>query len=105
MERALDIMESLEWLFEKQSARAKHEAIKAIMNAKQNLRTPVRELFLKLISYHGALIDESTQLDKILEIFSSAFLKELKELKDNKKYSKYDLLVLGFLFTEHHESV
>ena len=66
METAFEIIESLQQMFEPPSNQSRHEAMKAIMNAKMKVGSSIREQVLKMISHineaelHGVTINEAT---------------------------------------------
>ena len=80
METAIEIMNSLQNMFEKQSVQSRHEATRKYMNAKMSKGTPVRDHVLNMASYineaelHGAIIDERTQVSIILDSLTPDFL-------------------------------
>ena len=51
METAYEIMESLQRMFGRPSKQQRHEAVKALMNAKMKVGTPVREHVTKMVNY------------------------------------------------------
>ena len=80
METAIEIMDSLQNMFGKQSEQLRHEATRKYMNAKMNKGTPVRDHVLNMANYineaklHGAIIDECTQVSIILDSLTPDFL-------------------------------
>ena len=80
IETAYKIMESLQAMFGQPFDQSRHNAFKAVMNAKMKARTSVRGHVLKMIKWlneveiHGAIINERTQVSMILESLSHAFL-------------------------------
>ena len=86
-------------MFRKPSNQSRHEAVKAIMNAKMKVGSSVREHVLKMISHineaelHGATIDEATQVGMILETLSHDFLQFKSNYVMNKlSYNLTELL-------------
>ena len=80
METAIEIIDSLQNMFGKQSEQSCHEATRKYMNAKMSKGTPVRDHVLNMANYineaelHGAIIDERTQVSIILESLTPDFL-------------------------------
>ena len=99
METAYEIMESLQRMFGRPSEQQRHEAVKALMNAKMKVGTPVREHVIKMVNYineaeaNGAVIDEATQVGMILETLSPNFLQFKSNYFMNKlQYNMTELL-------------
>ena len=80
METAIEIMDSLQNMFGKQSEQPRHEATRKYMNMKMSKGTPVRDHVLNMANYineaklHGAIIDECTQVSIILDSLTPGFL-------------------------------
>ena len=51
METAIEIMDSLQNMFGKQSEQSRHEATRKYMNAKMSKGTPVRDHVLNMANY------------------------------------------------------
>ncbi|KAL5570925.1 hypothetical protein UlMin_020522 [Ulmus minor] len=68
MRTAAEIMTSVQAIFGETSTRAQFEAVKAIMNSRMKLGTPVRDHLLRIMAHfneaeiHGSSIDQQTQL-------------------------------------------
>ena len=80
METTIEIMDSLQNMFGKQSEQSRHEATRKYMNAKMSKGTPVRDHVLNMANYineaelHGAIIDERTQVSIKLDSLTPDFL-------------------------------
>ena len=90
METAIEIMDFLQNMFEKQSEQSRHEATRKYMNAKMSKGTPVRDHVLNMANYineeelHGAIIDERTQVIIILDSLTPDFLQFTSNYVTNK---------------------
>ena len=90
METAIEIMDSLQNMFGKQSEQSRHEATRKYMNAKMSKGTPVRDHVLNMANYineaelHGAIIDERTQVSIILDSLIPDFLQFTSNYVMNK---------------------
>ncbi|KAL5570796.1 hypothetical protein UlMin_020393 [Ulmus minor] len=64
MRTAVEIMAYVQAMFEETSTRARFEAVKAIMNSRMKLGTPVRDHILRIMAHfneveiHGSSIDQ-----------------------------------------------
>ena len=98
METAIEIMDSLQNMFGKQSEQSCHEATRN-MNAKMSKGTPVRDHVLNMANYineaelHGAIIDERTQVSIILDSLTPDFL----QFNSNYVMNKLDYNVTQLL--------
>ena len=90
METAIEIMDSLQNMFGKQSEQSRHEATRKYMNAKMSKGTPVRDHVLNMANYineaelHGVIIDERTQVSIILDSLTPDFLQFTSNYVMNK---------------------
>ena len=90
METAIEIMDSLQNMFGKQSEQSRHEATRKYMNAKMSKGTLVRDHVLNMANYineaelHGAIIDEPTQVSIILDSLTPDFLQFTSNYVMNK---------------------
>ena len=90
METAIEIMDSLQNMFGKQSEQSRHEATRKYMNVKMSKGTPVRDHVLNMANYinkaelHGAIIDERTQVSIILDSLTPDFLQFTSNYVMNK---------------------
>ncbi|KAL5560676.1 hypothetical protein UlMin_036887 [Ulmus minor] len=93
MRTAVDVMASLQAMFGETSTRARFEMVKAIMNSRMKLGTPVRDHLLRIMAHfneveiHGSSIDQQTQVDMILETLPDSFI----PFKTNYVLNKMDL--------------
>ncbi|KAL5547171.1 hypothetical protein UlMin_006858 [Ulmus minor] len=87
------IMASVQDMFGETSTRARFEAVKAIMNSRMKLGTPIRDHLLRIMTHfneaeiHGSSIDQQTQVDMILETLPDSFI----PFKTNYVLNKMDL--------------
>ena len=90
METAIEIMDSLQNMFEKQFEQSRHEATRKYMNAKMSKGTPVHDHVLNMANYineaelYGAIIDERTQVSIILDSLTPDFLQFTSNYVMNK---------------------
>ena len=90
METAIEIMDSLQNMFRKQSEQSRHEATRKYMNTKISKGTPVRDHVLNMANYineaelQGAIIDERTQVSIILDSLTPDFLQFTSNYVMNK---------------------
>ena len=90
METAIEIMDSLQNIFGKQSEQSRHEATRKYMNTKMSKGTPVRDHVLNKSNYinevelYGAIIDERTQVSIILDSLTPNFLQFTRNYVMNK---------------------
>ncbi|KAL5544155.1 hypothetical protein UlMin_007939 [Ulmus minor] len=93
MRTAAEIMTSVQAMFGETSTRARFEAVKAIMNSRMKLGTPVRDHLLRIMAHfneaeiHGSSIDQQTQVGMILETLPDSFI----PFKTNYVLNKMDL--------------
>ncbi|KAL5564742.1 hypothetical protein UlMin_027906 [Ulmus minor] len=93
MRTAAEIMASVQAMFGETSTRARFEAVKAIMNSRMKLGTPVRDHLLRIMAHfneaeiHGSSIDQQTQVGMILETLPDSFI----PFKTNYVLNKMDL--------------
>ncbi|KAL5570299.1 hypothetical protein UlMin_026874 [Ulmus minor] len=86
-------MASVQAMFGETSTRARFEAVKAIMNSRMKLETPVRDHLLRIMAHfneakiHGSSIDQQTQVGMILETLPESFI----PFKTNYVLNKMDL--------------
>ena len=86
-------MASLQVMFWETSTRARFEAIKAIMNSRIKVGTPMRDHLLRIMVHfneaeiHGSSIDQQTQVGMILETLLDSFI----PFKTNYVLNKTDL--------------
>ncbi|KAL5574278.1 hypothetical protein UlMin_023875 [Ulmus minor] len=86
-------MASVQAMFGETSTRARFEAVKAIMNSRMKLGTPVRDHLLRIMAHfneaeiHGSSIDQQTQVGMILETLPESFI----PFKTNYVLNKMDL--------------
>ncbi|KAL5550320.1 hypothetical protein UlMin_000496 [Ulmus minor] len=86
-------MASVQAMFGETSTRARFEAVKAIMNSRMKLRTPVSDHLLRIMAHfneaeiHGSSIDQQTQVGMILETLPESFI----PFKTNYVLNKMDL--------------
>ncbi|KAL5573887.1 hypothetical protein UlMin_023484 [Ulmus minor] len=86
-------MASVQAMFGETSTRARFEAVKAIMNSRMKLGTPVRDHLLRIRAHfneaeiHGSSIDQQTQVGMILETLPESFI----PFKTNYVLNKMDL--------------
>ncbi|GMN58490.1 hypothetical protein TIFTF001_027577 [Ficus carica] len=72
-------MENLDEMFGEQTIQAKIDAIKGLMNCKQNVGTPIKEHMMKIMAYlseaqaKGPKIDAATQLVMVFQTLSKDF--------------------------------
>ena len=80
MRTAAEIMASVQAMFGETSTCARFEAVKAIMNSRMKLGTPVRDHLLRIMAHfndaeiHGSSIDQQTQVGMILETLPDSFI-------------------------------
>ena len=90
MEPAIEIMDSLQNMFGKQSEQSRREATRKYMNAKMSKGTLVRDHVLNMANYineaelHGAIVDERTQVSIILDSLTPDFLQFTSNYVMNK---------------------
>ncbi|KAL5576534.1 hypothetical protein UlMin_018233 [Ulmus minor] len=93
MQTAADILTSVQAMFGETSTRARFEAVKAIMNSRMKVGTPVRDHLLRIMAHfneaeiHGSSIDQQTQVSIILETLPDSFI----PFKTNYILNKIDL--------------
>ncbi|KAL5579921.1 hypothetical protein UlMin_012363 [Ulmus minor] len=86
-------MASVQAMFGETSTRARFEAVKAILNSRMKLGTPVRDHLLRIMAHfneakiHGSSIDQQTQVGMILETLPDSFI----PFKTNYVLNKMDL--------------
>ncbi|KAL5539145.1 hypothetical protein UlMin_045516 [Ulmus minor] len=86
-------MASVQAMFGETSTRARFEAVKAIMNSRMKLGTPVRDHLLRIMAHfneaeiHGSSIDQQTHVGMILETLPDSFI----PFKTNYVLNKMDL--------------
>ncbi|KAL5549449.1 hypothetical protein UlMin_004680 [Ulmus minor] len=99
MQTAAEIMVSVQAMFGETSTRARFEAVKAIMNSRMKLGTPVRDHLLRIMAHfneaeiHGSSIDQQTQVGMILETLPESFI----PFKTNYVLNKMDLNLTAFM--------
>ena len=86
-------------MFRETSTRARFEAVKAIMNTRMKLGTPVKDHLLRIMAHfneveiHGSNINQQTQIGTILGTLSDSFI----PFKTNYVLNKMDLNLTALL--------
>ncbi|KAL5569983.1 hypothetical protein UlMin_026558 [Ulmus minor] len=89
MRTAAEIMASVQAMFGETSTRARFEAVKAIMNSRMKLGTPVRDHLLRIMAHfneaeiHGSSIDQQTQYKGKQSIQNHSQLKHTAKYRIN----------------------